>query len=113
MLRRHNKQLEKPETKTCIYSHVNYRYLSSDEKSIRLHSLHNALTASKHQIQNLKDSMDASKNITVSEELNDGLLDTMKSYNEQISKDYSEHSFPYLFWQQQIQAASVKDIVDL
>ena len=114
MLSRHNQQLEKPETKTSgrisINSHANYRYLSSDEKNIRLHSLQNALTASKHQIQNLKDTIDPKKNITIlSEELNDGLLDTMKSYNEQISKDYSEHSFPYLFWQQQMQAASVKD----
>ena len=92
-----------------VHSHAKYRYLSSDEKNIRLHLLHNALSASKHQIQNLMDTIDAKKNIIISVEFNDGLLDTMKSYREQINKDYSEHSFPYLFWQQQMQAASVKD----
>ena len=110
MLSRQHQQLKSPNSNyTSINSHTNYRYLSSDDKTIRLRELSNVLKTSKNQIQYLKDKIDTSKNITVSKEVHDNLMETMESYNNKISKDYPEHSFPSLFWQQQMQAASVKD----
>ena len=41
--------------------------------------------------------------------MHDSFLETSKDNNKEVSKDYPEHSFPRLFWQQQMQAASVKD----
>ena len=113
MLSRHHQQLKpSPNTKTIstsISSHTNYRYLSSDDKTIKIHALYNALTASKQQKHRLKEIIDASKSVTISKELNDSLVDTMNNYSKEINKDYPEQTFPHLFWQQQMQAASVKD----
>ena len=109
MLNRHHQQLQSPNTSTSIHSHTNYRYLSPDDKTSRLRALHNALEATKQKKQHLKDIIDANKTVTISKDFNDSLLDTMQGYSKQIAKDYPEQSFPHWFWQQQMQAASVKN----
>ena len=111
MLSRYQQQLKSANITTGISSHTNYRYLSSDDKTIRLHELHNALQTSKRYIQYLKDKIDTNNcnSITICEDVHNSLVETMKSYSKEITKDYPEHSFPNLFWQQQMQAASMKD----
>ena len=108
MLSKHNQQLQSPNTSYCtsIHSHTNYRYLTSDDKTSRLRALHNALELKK---QHLKNIIDANKTVTISKDFNDNLLDIMQGYSEQIAKDYPKESFPHWFWQQQMQAASVKN----
>ena len=53
--------------------------------------------------------MDANKSIAISIEIHDSFLETMECYNKEVSEHYAEDSFPRLFWQQQMKAASVKD----
>ena len=109
MLSRHHQQFKSTNTNTNINSHTNYRYLLSDDKTIRLRALYNALQASKRQTQHLKDTIDANKSIAISREIHDSFFETMECYNKEVCKHYPEDSFPRLFWQQQMKAASVKD----
>ena len=108
MLSRHHQQFKSTNTSTSINSHTNYRYLSSDDRTIRLHQLYNALQAIR-QMQHLKDKIDTNKSIAISREMRDSFLKTMEGYNKKVSKDNLEQSFPRLFWQKQMQATSVKD----
>ena len=111
MLSRYHQKLKSVNPNTGINSHTNYRYLSSNDKNTRIHTLHNALQISKRQIKQLKDKMDTKncKHIAVSKDIHENLLETIKVHSDEITKAYPENSFPNLFWQQQIQAASVKD----
>ena len=55
ILSRHHYQFKSTNANTSISSHTNYRYLPSDDKTVRLRALYNALQTSKRQTQHLKD----------------------------------------------------------
>ena len=59
-------------------------------------------------MQHLKDKIDANKSIAISSEIHDCFLETTEGYNKEVTEDYPERLFPRLFWQQQMQAVSVK-----
>ena len=74
--------------------------------------MHNAIHASRKQVQKLKAKIaDISERraVQVSKEMHDGLSKIMWENVSQIGKEYPPESFPHLFWEQQMKAASVKD----
>ena len=100
-----NKENSKPS------SHVNYRYLTSPVKNERLSLLHRQVRISDRRLQWLRDKLEAAtrvQGVQVDEELHHEMQDIMKSNANSISH-LQPGSFPSIFWQQQLQAASQKD----
>lgn len=74
--------------------------------------MHNAIHASRKQVQKLKAKIaDISERraVQVSKEMHDDRSKIMWENVSQIGKEYPPESFPHLFWEQQMKAASVKD----
>ena len=91
-------------------SHANYRYLLSHVKNERLSLLHRQVRISDRRTQCLHDKLEAatrSHGVQVDEELHHEMQDIMKSNADSVSQ--LQGSFPKIFWQQQMQAASLKD----
>ena len=112
MLSRHNRQLQSCNDNTDISSHTNYRYLSPSERKERLRKLHNAIISSKKQLQQLKDRLAKSiddAGFNVDQQMNDDLICIMKNNEKQVKLEFPPQSFPHLFWEQQMKAASAKD----
>ena len=112
MASRYHKQQKACDDKTSPRSHTNYRFLSPVEKAQRLYRMHNAIQASKKQVQKLKAriaEISERKATQVSKEMHDDLSKIMWENVSQIGKEYPAESFPRLFWEQQMKAACVKD----
>lgn len=112
MASRYHKQQKACDDKTSPRSHTNYRFLSPVEKAQRLYRMHNAIHASKKQVQKLKAriaEISERRAAQVSKEMHDDLSKIMWENVSQIGKEYPAESFPRLFWEQQMKAASVKD----
>ena len=90
----------------------NFGFLSTPEKINRLHNLHQANRQLKQwlewvnqQIRHLIDQ----DGIVLNEETHSDMKTIMKDNAKEVTNSFPEGSFQQLFWQQQQQAASVKD----
>ena len=85
-------------------SHVNYRYLTSSEKDLRLKNMHKAL---KMKITRLKIKLMneiETRGIVLDEEISADLKQVMEEKENDIAEQFPEDSFQYIFWTQQKQA---------
>ena len=108
---RQSKQSDSKKHYTESNSHVNYRYLSSTEKTERLKTLHKELTATRRLLNNTRrklESVIAKEGHVLDSEMNDYLSEILTN-NDHIKNELPEGSFRRLFWQQQLQALSCKD----
>ena len=108
---RQSKQSDSNKHHTESNSHVNYRYLSSEEKTERLKTLHKELTATRRLLNNTRRKLEgiiAKEGHVLDPEMND-YLSTILTNNVHFKNELPEGSFRRLFWQQQLQALSCKD----
>jgi hypothetical protein len=108
---RQSKQSESNKHYTESNSHVNYRYLSSEEKTERLKSLHKELTATRRLLSNTRRKLERvidKEGHVLDTEMNDYLSEILTN-NVYFANELPEGSFRRLFWQQQLQALSCKD----
>lgn len=91
-------------------SHTNYRWLSSDEMRQRLKSLHThvkTLSMENDKLQlRLVQAMEE-RNVEVDGDLHQNLLEIMKNPPIDPLQGYPHNSFPRLFWESQLLAASL------
>ena len=93
-----------------VYSHTNYRYLTTPEKIQRMHNMHNSIRLSKRKISDLQGRLDRLiqvDGIKVDEATHNGLLSILMKHQQRPAD--TADSFSSIFWQQQLKAASVKD----
>ena len=98
--------------KTAPDSHVNYRFLSTPEKTDRLQRMHSELRANHLMKERLKAKLErvvAEEGITVDRETHADICAIMTSAESQVMEQYPEDSFQYLFWKQQKEAARLKN----
>ena len=115
MVSHYHRQQESSSDNTSISSqssHTNYRFLTPTDQKERTRRNHDAFTASKKRAQYLQgkiSSLISDSGVEVSKELNDDLLFIMKKNAKEVKIEFSDESFPQLFWEQQMKAALVKD----
>ena len=110
MLTRHNSS--KPVTSTAPSSHVNYRYLSSSEKNLRLQNMHTLQRQTKLRLDRISakiTQITEEMGVDVDEATHTDLVDIMEENRGIVSADFPENSFQKLFWEQQQKAASLKN----
>ena len=98
--------------RTAASSHINYRYLSTPEKIIRLQNLHKENRSTRKKLGNLERRIAnaiADKGVPLEPELNSDLQQVMLDEEQSVLSQYPPGSFPYVFWKQQLEAASRKD----
>lgn len=98
--------------KTAPDSHVNYRFLSTPEKTDRLQRMHSELRANHLKKERLKAKLERvveEEGITVDSETHTDICAIMTSAESQVMDKYPEDSFQYLFWKQQQEAARLKN----
>ena len=93
-------------------SHTNLRYMSTQQRSVRLTTRRYAAAYQKRKlgilVKKLAGLIDGN-GIQVDESLHSGLLDVMKNTPLEGNDALPEGSFKKLFWLQQLQASSVTD----
>ncbi len=98
--------------KTAISSHVNFRYLSTPEKTQRLTNLRAEVVQQKRKIEFLEEKvkmLTEASGVEVDKEIHDDLGGIMEEMTEEVEKQFDENSFERVFWNQQLQAKQVKD----
>jgi len=91
----------------CVstHSHVNERWLNTDEIKQKAEQLKSRLrTTERRNVcleQKIKEDIDK-KSIEVDKELSNGLVDIMNEYSDKINQQYEENSFHHLFWNKQV-----------
>ena len=99
--------LDNHHSKTTPSSHVNFRYLTSPEKVIRIHNLHDLQRLTKQRLERVSSRLQAAiekKGVEIKEGLHQDLIDIMEANSSKI-KD--TETFQRLFWSQQKKAASL------
>lgn len=89
-------------------SHVNYRYLNTQQKDERLRRLHTELKTSQSAVQKLEKQIKGMMNsecITLDKSTGADMLDLMKGH----SFSDKDSSFQVLFWKEQMKAISMKN----
>ena len=89
-------------------SHVNYRYLSVQQKDERLKRLHSELKSSKRTVRNLEKkikSMIEHESIPLDESTSADIKELMKGH----SFSDQDNSYKTLFWKEQMKAISMKN----
>ena len=96
-------------SRSDINSHVNYRFLSSPEKIVRMHKLHDALRSSKRMVAELEGKLERIMQVD-GVQLDDSISKGLRSIlsNHQSSSS-SSNTFTSIFWQQQLKAASLSN----
>jgi hypothetical protein len=97
--------------RTAIDSHVNYRYLSSQEKDDKIKKLHKELTATKRTLNNVKSKLNRAiqeEGHVLDNEIS-GYLKEILAIGENLKNELPEGTFRRIFWQQKMQALSCKD----
>jgi seryl-tRNA synthetase len=97
--------------RTAIDSHVNYRYLSSQEKDDKIKKLHKELTATKRMLNNVKSKLNRAiqeEGHVLDNEIS-GYLKEILAIGENLKNELPEGTFRRIFWQQKMQALSCKD----
>ena len=90
-------------------SHVNFRYLSDDQKVQRMHNMKAVVQATRSRLTYLeKQLVDTTKvkGVEVNSELHSDLVSIAQENQQQIHDSHPEGSFQQLFWNQQLQAAN-------
>ena len=98
------------EDRTCPSSHTNYIYLTSEEKSVRLHRLQHEKRMLQQQLRRLQNAISestATEGIILNEELHDDISQLMKDHTKDVHSNYEEGTFQRLFWEQQNMANSL------
>ena len=93
-------------------SHAAFSRLSSPLKCTRYHQEHALRIACQRQVTNLKKKLEAAidgSGLMVSSSLHDDLVQIMKNNAEVICTTHPPGTFGRVFWEAQMQAASVKD----
>ena len=97
---------------TAAASHTNYRYLSNDEKKLRLHQLHLKNRQCGRRIKSLKAALEKAiqqRGVAVDSELHNELTETMIQKSQTMSQQLPAGSFARIFWDNQLQAAQQQD----
>ena len=93
-------------------SHSNERYLSTPEKVNKLKNLKTRVRAAERANDKLRariKKLTTEHGENIDPTLQEDLLSVMGENNKKIKSTYPENSFARVFWEQQLQAASVKD----
>jgi hypothetical protein len=93
-------------------SHTNYHYLANEEKDKRLHQLHHQHRLDQRRIDCMRGLLDQAieeRGIVVDEELHHDYHTIMQEKALSMSKELPPGSFAQIFWETQLQAATVKD----
>lgn len=91
-------------------SHTNYRYLTPPEMVDRISRLHKSVVSLKLEVNKLQKSIALASDkaaLVVDEALHNDLKCIMKANVQTIKESFPPNSFQRIFWDQQIQAASV------
>lgn len=94
-------------------SHTNYRYLTDLEKNGRLKELHRNNRIAQRKIAHLKEKLTEKIEIEgeqVDDLTNTDLKEIMDENDSNIEALYSKDSFIYLFWRQQKEALTKKNL---
>ena len=95
-----------------ISSHTNDRYLSTPEKILKMSNLKKKVKSVEKRVRTFKariEFLTQQEGESIDSALQDDLLSVMEENNRSIMDAYPEDSFARVFWEQQLQAASVKD----
>lgn len=95
-----------------VSSHTNDHYLSTPEKIFKMSNLKRKVKSVEKQVRTLKariEHLTQQEGESIDSALQDDLLSVMEENNRSIMDAYPENSFARVFWEQQLQAASVKD----
>ena len=98
--------------RTAPDSHVNYRYLTTQEKHDRLQRLHQLQRSTKLQVERLKRKLTQTieENSVVLDDSTHRDLQEIKIENTpRVAGSFPENSFERLFWEQQQKALEVND----
>ena len=99
--------------RTQVASHTNYRFLSTPEKIERLKQLHHQNRIStKRQARlevKLKEAIHQ-QGVMLDDDMTTDLCSVMKEEQQHVEKEFPEGSFQRIFWDQQRQATSVRDM---
>lgn len=93
-------------------SHVNYRWLSDDEKKKRLQLLHQSARAANRKVKNLGErlkELSRTHGCTVEQSTHQDLKEIMRRSAQLIAEEHPNGSFARIFWQQQLKASSQCD----
>ena len=98
--------------RTAVSSHVNYRYLTTPEKTARMTNLKAEVSQQKKKIESLQQKvkkLTEAEGMEVDDQMHDDLYSIMDEMSGQVEERFSEHSFERVFWNQQLEARKVKD----
>lgn len=98
--------------RTAPDSHVNYRFLSSPEKTERLRCLHTQQRHMRLSQERLKAKLNKvieKKGVAVDDEMHTNLQQIMQEKSSDMAQAFPEDSFGRLFWDQQQKAARLKN----
>ena len=101
-----------PSRHTNSSSHTNLRYMNQSLTQERLKHLRKRLVSAEHKISRLKAKIDSnvkSDGIEVSSELHTDLQSLIEEMSTEVKDKHPDDSFPYLFWNQQLQASKVSN----
>ena len=90
-------------------SRVNFRYLTSPEKSERYSQTRHAMLAANKDVNRLQKLLDKAvqrDGVSICSDDHNYLVEVMKENADRIQKAFPEGSFRQLFWQQQFESAS-------
>ncbi len=105
---------KKPGTssRTDTTSHVNYRYLTDQEKTVRLHHLHEQVRAASRKVEKLTKRLGEISDIqgsTLDQESHLGMKNIMRENAKGIADKHPSGTFARVFWEQQMKASSLCD----
>ena len=97
---------------TSTSSHINLRYLCTPQRSTRALRRKAQIGIKSRRIKALEEKLQYcinEKGVDVDSDLNDGLLDLMKSISLDGNESFHNGSLKKIFWEQQLKVASVKN----
>ena len=104
------KEDEERSSKVCaVDSHVNYRYLTTPEKLLRMCNLHTMVRLHQKKIYQLHSQLEKiiqSHGVSVDDNLNGDLMAVAQKH--QPNTTAGDETFSSIFWKQQVKASSVK-----
>ena len=89
--------------RTAASSHINYKYLSTQEKIMCLQNLHKENRSTRKKLGNLERrvaNVISDKGVPLEPELNSDLQQVMLDEEQSVLPQYSPGLFPYVFWKQ-------------
>ena len=98
--------------RTAPDSHVNYRFLCTPEKDVRLQHMHSELRCTKLQKKRLKQKLEEAiekDGVVVDPATHDDLQTIVADNEAELATKYPDNSFQYIFWKQQEEAARMKN----